>query len=84
MEKRVKRIACILLLIMSFIYGTALAVNSRFPDVDSEASDALAVNELADLGIIKGDENGKFNPYASITRAEFAAIMVRMLGMEDE
>ena len=29
------------------------------------------------MGIVKGDTKGKFNPNASITRAEFAAIAAR-------
>ena len=32
------------------------------------------------MGIVKGDSDGKFNPNASITRAEFAAIAARFDG----
>lgn len=62
--------------------GTALA--AEFPDVPADASYAKAVAELADKGIITGDENGKFNPNNTITRAETAAIICRLLGVEDE
>ena len=36
-----------------------------------------AVSTLSAMGIVKGDSNGKFNPNAPITRAEFAAIAAR-------
>ena len=48
-----------------------------FPDVDSGAWYAKAVNELAGLGYLKGDSNGNFRPDAPITRAEMAALLVR-------
>ena len=32
---------------------------------------------LSSMGIVKGDSQGKFNPNAPITRAEFAAIAAR-------
>ena len=33
------------------------------------------------LGIFVGDDNGNFNPEATITRAEAAAVVVRMKGL---
>ena len=36
-----------------------------------------AVSTLSAMGIVKGDSQGKFNPNAPITRAEFAAIAAR-------
>ena len=44
-------------------------------DVSEWAADAVAV--LSDGGVVKGDENGNFNPKASITRAEAATVFVR-------
>ncbi len=53
-----------------------------FPDVLSSASYAEAVNALANRGIINGYEDGSFHPDSTITRAEVAAVIVRMLGLE--
>lgn len=53
-----------------------------FPDVSSSASYAQAVDTLSDLGIITGDPNGNFYPNNTITRAEAATMICRLLGME--
>ncbi|MEC0248348.1 S-layer homology domain-containing protein [Paenibacillus chitinolyticus] len=43
-----------------------------------------AVNDMGSRMVINGVENGTFNPDTAITRAEFAAIMVRALGLKQE
>ncbi|MBP8640631.1 MAG: S-layer homology domain-containing protein [Oscillospiraceae bacterium] len=40
-----------------------------------------AIDALASRGIINGNGNGLFEPNATMTRAEFAAIVVRALGL---
>lgn len=64
------------------LIGGALAAN--FPDVPESAAYAEAVNVLADNGILNGDENGNFNPNNTVTRAEFSAIICRLLGVEED
>jgi len=49
---------------------------NRFVDVESRYSEN-AINFLADRGIVNGDSNGKFNPKAGITRAEFVSMLLR-------
>lgn len=39
------------------------------------------VNDMGSRLIVNGDENGKYNPDMDITRAEFATIIVRALGL---
>ncbi len=51
--------------------------DSGFHDVKSGDWYNHAVAVLHNLGIVKGDDAGNFNPDASITRAEMAAMMVR-------
>lgn len=41
------------------------------------------LQRLITLGIVKGDEKGLINPDAPITRAEFAAMLVRGLGLNN-
>ena len=48
--------------------------SNSYADVDRGAWYNHAVSTLSAMGIVKGDTKGKFNPNASITRAEFAAI----------
>lgn len=55
-----------------------------FPDVPENADYAEAVGTLCDLGIITGDEKGNFNPDNTITRAETAAIICRLMGVEED
>ncbi|USB33395.1 S-layer homology domain-containing protein [Paenibacillus sp. YPG26] len=43
-----------------------------------------AVNDMGSRMVIEGKGDGKFSPNQSITRAEFAAIMVRGLGLAPE
>lgn len=50
---------------------------SDFSDVKSSDWYGTTVATLADMGIVKGYEDGTFRPNASITRAEFAAIATR-------
>jgi len=56
---------------------------SPFDDVSDDASYAEAVTTLSSLGLFKGDDQGNFNPDKTITRAEFAAVIVRTMGMGD-
>ncbi len=50
---------------------------SDFSDVSSSDWYGTTVATLADMGIVKGYEDGTFRPNAPITRAEFAAIATR-------
>lgn len=59
-------------------------LTNPFPDVPDIADYAEAVISLAAMGIITGDDNGNFNPNATITRAEMATIICRLMGVEDE
>ncbi len=57
------------------------ASGTNFPDVTDKDTFATAVKTLNKLGIITGYEDGTFGPYNNITRAEFAAMLLRMLGL---
>ncbi|EHL18242.1 hypothetical protein HMPREF9628_02105, partial [Peptoanaerobacter stomatis] len=46
---------------------------------DIPASSMQYVEKLAKYGIIKGDASGKFNPESSLTRAETASIITRLI-----
>lgn len=51
-----------------------------FDDISGHENRA-AIEALASRGIINGNGNGLFEPNATMTRAEFAAIVVRALGL---
>ncbi|UUZ81306.1 cadherin-like beta sandwich domain-containing protein [Paenibacillus sp. P26] len=54
-----------------------------FPDVDSHWSKNI-VNDMASRLIIKGMDENHFNPDTTVTRAQFAAIVVRALGLSEK
>lgn len=58
---------------------TCPALAMSFPDVDDYLDYAVAVDYVSDLGIMVGDDQGNFNPYKTVTRAEMATIICRML-----
>lgn len=93
--KRRFSILLTLCLCISTLCGTAMAdvvsagdgqssTSDYFPDVPETAPYAEAVNALHEYGIINGDNKGNFNPNSSVTRAEAAAIICRLLGMEED
>lgn len=72
-----------LLLAAALILTVFTTVTAKtFPDVDESADYAEAASMLGDLGIFEGDQNGNFNPDATITRAEFAKVLSVTQGAE--
>lgn len=58
-------------------------LENPFPDVPDTADYAEAVIYLAQVGIFTGDGAGNFNPNATITRAETATIICRLMDAEN-
>ncbi|NLB81924.1 MAG: S-layer homology domain-containing protein [Clostridiaceae bacterium] len=61
---------------------STVAFAAVFSDVADDASYAEAIELGAAINLFTGYEDGTFKPEGDITRAEFAAIIVRMLGQE--
>lgn len=53
-----------------------------FSDIPAGADYCAAVDALYDAGVVTGVSNGLFNPRSQVNRAEAAAIICRMLGMD--
>ncbi|WP_031314260.1 alpha amylase N-terminal ig-like domain-containing protein [Caldanaerobacter subterraneus] len=64
-------------------YG-AFEYNKEFKDVPKNFWAYDVINVLASRHIIKGMDDDTFAPNAKITRAEFAALMIRALGIEEK
>ena len=58
------------------------AAFASFNDVNEYSAEYQMLSELEALGIVDGNENGDFAPYDSVTRAEFAKLLVMALGEE--
>lgn len=67
--------------VLSFVLVLAMVLGSFAPAFATPADDAVA--NLNEMGIVQGYADGTFGLENNITRAEFAAIVVRMLGLED-
>ena len=66
----------------AMIFGlVSVALAASFEDTEGYEFEA-SVLKLADLGVIKGYDDGTFKPESLVTRAEFATMIVRMLGLE--
>ena len=73
----------VLALVIAFSMMLSVVAFAGYNDVDADADYAGAVELLSALNIIKGDDQGNFNPDNTITRSEMAAIICRAKGLED-
>jgi uncharacterized lipoprotein YddW (UPF0748 family) len=55
--------------------------NSLFTDISGHWAEAY-INALAEQGIVKGNDDGRFAPDTQIKRADFVLMLTRMLGVE--
>ena len=85
--KSLKRLLSLVLtlsmLIGTMVFSPSEAYASSFTDVADSAPYANATSALVALNILSGYEDGSFRPDNTITRAEFATLSTRMLGMGD-
>ena len=77
--KNLNKVLAMLVVFMMVVSTVAFAA---FTDVAETSSYATAIEVGVDLGLIKGYDDNTFKPEGEITRAEFAAIVVRLLGQE--
>jgi len=85
--KRVMSIFLVLAMIITLAPGNILAAKnntSAFSDVDNSDYCAEAAEALAEEGILSGYPDGTFGPGKTITRAEMAAIICRMIDRESD
>ena len=72
----------VLALVIAFTMMLSVVAFAGFNDVAPDADYAGAVELLSALDIIVGDDLGNFNPDKTISRAEMAAIICRIKGLE--
>lgn len=76
-----KKVLAVMLALVMMFAVTAQAAS--FTDMEGHWSDVY-VEELADLGIVKGYEDGTFKPENSITNQEAFTLFARVIGVNDE
>lgn len=78
-SRRIASFVLVLLFILSTLGVPAMA--SPFTDI-SNSKYEQDINLLYDLGVVNGKTATSFDPESTLTRAEYTAIVLRLLGME--
>lgn len=72
-----------LVLILCLTLGIAVPAGAAFADV-ADPDTALAVAVLEGMGIVNGVSENSYSPNTKFTRAQFCALAVRAMGLEDQ
>ena len=78
---RKKLLAALLALCMVVTLLPAAALAADFTDVPEDHWAASSIDRWAGYGVLNGHGDGTFTPDEQMTRAEFAAMLVKMLGL---
>lgn len=78
-----KKILLFLILTTILFLSISAEAEAVFSDTPPTASYNGALDRLASLGILSGNEKGEFRPYDILTREEFAKIIITAAGLED-
>ncbi len=81
MKKRFSMLIALAMLLTSLV--PSFTANAAFSDVTDTNPYKEAITTLSTLGVINGYDDGTFGSDKEISRAEFTAIIVRMLGMDN-
>ena len=74
-----------LAVVLAFVMVLSMGLTSfAYTDVTAGTKVAEAVGVLSNLNILTGFEDGTFRPDETVTRAQMAAIICRLLGMDDQ
>lgn len=83
MKSRIISLFLVVMMLFSLTAVSGVTASAAFIDVADNANYAEAVSALNALGLLTGYEDNSFRPDNTITRAEFATVVTRMLGMGD-
>ncbi|MBR5586469.1 MAG: S-layer homology domain-containing protein, partial [Clostridia bacterium] len=78
-----KNLSKVLAVVLAFAMALSMVSFAAYTDVKAGDNCEEAVTVLSALEILKGYEDGSFKPEATITRAEFATVVIRLLGLAD-
>ncbi|MBR6523332.1 MAG: S-layer homology domain-containing protein [Clostridia bacterium] len=78
-----KNLSKVLAVVLALAMALSMVSFAAYTDVEAGADCEEAVTVLSALEILKGYEDGSFKPDATITRAEFATVVIRLLGLAD-
>ncbi len=78
--RTLKKTLCLVLCLAMMVGLCAFGASATFDDAD-KIQNTEAVDLLTGLGVITGMDDGTFNPTGTLTRAQAAAIITRLLGL---
>lgn len=78
-----KIVSTIMVFVLIITVVPILTFAKSFKDVTSDKYYYSSVQKCADKGFVSGYEDGSFHPNGKITRAEFATVMNKVLGLDD-
>ena len=78
-----KRLMALSLVLIMAVAVAVPGMAATFSDVPDDSPYKEAISTMVSLGLLKGYEDGSFRPNDTITRAEFAAVITRAIGMEE-
>lgn len=79
-----KMLSLVLIVAMVCSLGVpAMAAEETKRDYEGHWSES-SIDRWTDAGLVKGDQNGNVNADQALTRAEFATLLVRLLGLKDD
>ena len=79
--RNLTKVLAMVLAFTMMVSVAAFAVN--YTDVEASANYAEAVDVLSDLGLVKGYTDGTFGADKTLTRAEAATLVIRLMGLEE-
>ncbi len=79
---RMKKLRILFFTLLILVLGTVFASAAEFPDVPQNSWFYTYVDELSDLGIIKGMGGGYFEPYSNVTHAQALKLVLETAGKE--
>ena len=78
----IKKVVVLLIATLMMAVTIASAQGTGFSDVGTNHWAFAEIRKVVDAGVLSQHSNGSFNPDGKVTRAEFAEIMVKALGLE--
>lgn len=81
--KNLKKLLAVMISVAMVLSTFAVVVSAKsFPDVTEDSNYYEAVSILSALQIVEGDDQGNYNPDATLKRSEAAAILIRLTNNE--
>ncbi len=77
-----KKIRALVASLLSAALLCTAASAATFPDVDANADYAAAVEYVSEIGLMVGYGDGTFQPDKTVSRAEMATVLCKMMGKD--